>query len=62
MAADKLRSLASRALGLWRVVKLFRDVGHRGIPATAVEVRAQTTRILEALDPVTRKVSEINEA
>ncbi len=62
MAADRLKSLASRALGLWRVVKLFRDVGHRGIPATADHVRAQTTRILDALDPATRKVSEINEA
>jgi hypothetical protein len=62
MAADRLKSLASRALGLWRVVKLFREVGHRGIPATADHVRAQTTRILDALDPVTRMVSEINEA
>lgn len=61
MAADKLRSLSSRALGLWRVVKLFRDVGYRGIPSSGQHVQDQTGRILGALDPVTRMVSEINE-
>jgi hypothetical protein len=59
--ADRFKSLASRALGLWRVVKLFREVGFRGIPSTTDAVRAQTTRILEALDFATRTLSEINE-
>lgn len=61
MAADNLNGLASRALGLWRIVRLFRDVGHRGIPGTAQTVTEQTTRILEALDPATKTISEINQ-
>jgi hypothetical protein len=60
MSADSFKILASRALGLWRVVRLFREVGFRGIPSTTDLVKAQTTRILDALDPATRTVSEIN--
>jgi hypothetical protein len=59
MPADRFKILASRALGLWRVVRLFRDVGSRGIPSTTDLVQEQTTRILDALDPATRMVSEI---
>jgi hypothetical protein len=61
MAADKLKNLASRTLGLWRVVRLFREVGHRGIPATLNHVTAQISRILTTLDPMTQRLSEINE-
>jgi hypothetical protein len=61
MGADKLKSLATRAFGLWRVVKLFREVGFKGVPAMTDDVRNKTARILEALDPVTRIVSQINE-
>ena len=60
MPAAKLKSLASRTLGLWRVVKLLRDVGLRGIPPTSLLVHEQTTRILDVLDENTRAVSEIN--
>lgn len=61
MAADKFRALASRALGLWRVVTLFRDVGRKGIPGTRETVAQKTMRILDALDPATRAISEINQ-
>ena len=60
MAADSLKALADRAFGLWRVVRLFRDVGFKGIPSTTDHVKEQTIRILDALDPATRTVSEIN--
>ena len=61
MPFDTIKDLASRALGLWRIVKLFREVGFRGIPTTIEIVTAQTTRILETLDPNTKTLSEINE-
>ena len=61
MAADKFKTLASRALGLWRVVRLFREVGWRGIPVTRETVGQKTMRILDALDAATRAISEINQ-
>jgi hypothetical protein len=61
VAADKFKTLASRALGLWRVVRLFREVGSRGIPGTREAVRHKLMRILDALDPATRAISEINQ-
>jgi hypothetical protein len=61
MPADRFKALASRALGLWRVVRLFREVGSRGIPETRDIVRHKTIRILDALDPATRAISEINQ-
>lgn len=61
VAADQFKILAARALGLWCVVKLFREVGRRGIPSTRELVGQKTARILEALDPATRAISEINQ-
>jgi hypothetical protein len=61
MAENKLKALASRAFLLWRVVHLFRDVGFRGIPSATNHVSEQTARILDALDPATQIISEINQ-
>jgi hypothetical protein len=61
MPADKLKKLATRAAALWRIVRLFREVGLMGVPAASAKVTDQTTRILDILDPATQRVSEINQ-
>jgi len=61
MAENKLKALASRTFLLWRIVHLFRNVGFRGIPSATNHVNEQTARILDALDPVTQTISEINQ-
>ena len=61
MSTDKLKSLGTRTLSLWRIVKLFRDVGAKGVPIITAEVKQKTVQILDTLDPVTRMVSQINE-
>jgi len=61
MSTDKLKSLGTRTLSLWRIVKLFREVGAKGVPVITAEVKQKTAQILDTLDPVTRMVSQINE-
>ena len=61
MATEQLKRLGTRTYGLWRIVKLFREAGYKGVPGISEDVRNKTARILDALDPVTCRVSQINE-